>query len=109
MSDINKRIADLSPEKRDLLLKRLGKKGDPKSAQINRVERRGDIHFPLSFAQQRLWFLSHMEPDSPFYNIPGAVRLRGRLDVIAMSRSLNEVLRRHESLRTTFAVIGGQP
>nr|QEO74665.1 condensation domain-containing protein [uncultured bacterium] len=65
--------------------------------------------FPTSFAQQRLWFLDQLEPGSPFYNIPAAVRLKGRLDAPALERSLNEVVRRHEVLRTTFGSDGGQP
>jgi len=65
--------------------------------------------FPTSFAQQRLWFFDQFEPGSPFYNIPTAVRLKGALDVGALSRALDEIVRRHEALRTTFAVQAGQP
>ncbi|MBW3570415.1 MAG: amino acid adenylation domain-containing protein [Gemmatimonadetes bacterium] len=57
---------------------------------------------PLSFAQQRLWFLHQMEPESPFYNLPFAVRMEGALDVDALRRALAEIVRRHEVLRTTF-------
>ena len=64
---------------------------------------------PLSFAQQRLWFLDQLEPGSAFYNVPAAVRLSGRLEAGVLARVLTEVVRRHESLRTTFAVAGGQP
>ena len=64
---------------------------------------------PLSFAQQRLWFLDQYEPDNILYNIAAAIRLNGQLDVTALERSLNEILKRHEALRTTFAVVGECP
>jgi amino acid adenylation domain-containing protein len=64
---------------------------------------------PLSFAQQRLWFLDRFEPDSPFYNIPAAARLSGDLDKTALERSLQEIVRRHGTLRTTFQAVEGQP
>jgi amino acid adenylation domain-containing protein len=67
---------------------------------LTRSERGGPL--PLSFAQQRLWFLHQMEPESPFYNLPFAVRMHGALDVPALRRALAEIVRRHEVLRTTF-------
>ncbi|WP_346728620.1 non-ribosomal peptide synthase/polyketide synthase, partial [Corallococcus exiguus] len=57
---------------------------------------------PMSFAQQRLWFLDQLEPGMPFYNIPIAVRVEGALNADALDRAFQEVVRRHESLRTTF-------
>jgi amino acid adenylation domain-containing protein len=58
--------------------------------------------FPLSFAQQRLWFLDRLDPGSPVYNLPAAFRLLGLLDIAALEQGLDEVFRRHEILRTTF-------
>jgi amino acid adenylation domain-containing protein len=64
---------------------------------------------PLSTAQQRLWFLDQMEPDSALYSIPTAVRLNGALDLPALEQTFGELLRRHESLRTTFDAVDGLP
>ncbi|MGA9994162.1 MAG: amino acid adenylation domain-containing protein [Pyrinomonadaceae bacterium] len=66
-------------------------------------------HLPLSFAQQGLWILDQLEPGNAAYNIAGALRISGQLDVAALGRSLNEIVRRHEALRTSFVVVGGQP
>ncbi|VVJ19160.1 Polyketide synthase modules and related proteins [Amycolatopsis camponoti] len=67
-----------------------------------------DGALPLSFAQQRLWFLDEFEPGSTEYLSPTALRLRGELDVTALRRALNAVVARHESLRTTFATVDGR-
>ncbi|HYH81260.1 MAG TPA: amino acid adenylation domain-containing protein [Longimicrobium sp.] len=64
---------------------------------------------PLSFAQERLWFLQRLRPESASYNVPAALRLTGALDVGALGRALGEVVRRHEALRTTFEEAGGAP
>ena len=64
---------------------------------------------PLSFAQQRLWFLHQLQPESAFYNIPVAFRLRGPLSVPALAATFSEIVRRHEVLRTTFGVVAGRP
>jgi amino acid adenylation domain-containing protein len=77
------------------------------SSPIKRVSRQAAL--PLSFAQQRLWFLQQWEPVAAAYNIPAAVRLKGFLDVSALARSLEEMLRRHEALRTIFQDVNGQP
>ncbi len=65
--------------------------------------------FPLSFAQQRLWFLHQLDPLDVSYNMPAAPRLRGRLDLHALEETLSEIVRRHEVLRTTFDIIDGEP
>ena len=74
---------------------------------IEKADRSGDI--PLSFAQQRLWFLEEFEPGSANYNIPAAVRLVGRLDKDALQASLNEIIQRHETLRTAILTLDGKP
>ncbi len=65
--------------------------------------------FPLSFAQQRLWFFDQLEPNNSFYNIPHALRLTGSLNAIALEQTLNEIVQRHEVLRTSFMTVEGQP
>ncbi|WEZ87158.1 non-ribosomal peptide synthetase [Pseudomonas sp. NyZ480] len=75
--------------------------------EIARVDRRQAV--PLSYSQQRMWFLWHMEPDSPAYNVGGMARLRGTLDVEAFERALQALIVRHETLRTTFPSIDGVP
>ncbi|HEX8353743.1 MAG TPA: amino acid adenylation domain-containing protein, partial [Pyrinomonadaceae bacterium] len=70
---------------------------------------RRDEELPLSFAQQRLWVLDKMVAGSPVYNIPSALRLKGPLSVGALGQALTEIVRRHESLRTTFPDVDGQP
>ncbi len=64
---------------------------------------------PLSPVQERLWFLDRLHPGNPVYNVPLALRLRGRLDVAALERSVGEIVRRHEALRTTFGDEAGRP
>jgi amino acid adenylation domain-containing protein len=79
----------------------------PRPAKLRKVSRAEPI--PLSFAQKRLWFLERLEPGLPTYVLPASVRLRGALDLNSFRRALDEVARRHESLRTTFAARDGQP
>ncbi|MEG5038044.1 MULTISPECIES: amino acid adenylation domain-containing protein [unclassified Microcoleus] len=68
-----------------------------------------DGNLPLSFAQQRLWFLDQLVPNNPFYNVPAALRLTGSLNFAALQETFNEIVRRHEALRTTLALVSGQP
>ncbi|HEX4959261.1 MAG TPA: amino acid adenylation domain-containing protein, partial [Thermoanaerobaculia bacterium] len=71
------------------------------------VPRGGDL--PLSFAQQRLWFIDQLEPGSTLYNVPAALRVEGPLDAAVLARCLGEIVRRHEALRTVFALRAGAP
>ena len=84
---------------------------DPKQTKavppIERFSRNAPL--PLSFNQQRLLFLDRLQPGNPAYNIPIAVRFRGALQAIALEQSLNEIIRRHEILRTTFTTLNGRP
>ncbi len=79
----------------------------PKTPALVARPREGAL--PLSFAQQRLWFLHQAEPASAAYNLPAALRLEGPLHVAALERALTEILARHEALRTTFALTGSEP
>src|SRR3954453_24161015 len=65
--------------------------------------------FPTSFAQDRLWFADQLAPGSVLYNIPAAFRLRGPLDPALLEQALNEIVARHEVLRTTFVAVDGSP
>src|SRR5437764_12924394 len=65
--------------------------------------------FPISLAQRRLWFIEQLQPGSGAYNLPIAWRLQGALDQAAFERALNEIIRRHASLRTTFRVVNDEP
>jgi amino acid adenylation domain-containing protein len=109
VSDLYKQIASLSGEKRRLFDLYLQKEGVTLSQLLIVAQERGSDHFPLSFAQQRLWFLDQLEPGNPLYNNPAAIRLTGPLDLAAMKQALNEIVGRHEILRTTFTTVGGQP
>src|SRR5262249_32513840 len=67
------------------------------------------VSFPVSFAMQRVWFLHYLEPTSASYNLPVGFRLQGPLDVVALGEALNEVVRRHDILRSSFPVREGRP
>jgi amino acid adenylation domain-containing protein len=98
---------NLSPERRKLLALRRQQKGIniPETQAI--LPRKTGDPCPLSFAQQRLWFLDQLEPSSTAYLIPQAFSFQGELHIEALERSLEELVRRHEILRTTFAVRTG--
>ena len=84
---------------------RRGRKDEaPPLVRVERGERT-----PLSFAQQRLWFIDQLEPGNAAYNIPGAVRLEGSLNLESLEHSINEIVKRHEVLRTRFEMRAGEP
>jgi len=107
MSDFSERVANLSPAKLELLTRRLKQKGGAQTPALTRGER--GYWCPLSYGQERLWFLSQLEPDNPAYNAPAALRLIGPLDAIALEQSINEIVRRHEILRTSITQVNDQP
>ncbi|MCZ7431308.1 amino acid adenylation domain-containing protein [Streptomyces sp. WMMC1477] len=100
MSDLQARLAALTPEQRarfERLLRERGRSEDRTTT------------FPLAVMQQGMWFLEQLRPGNPAYLMPGAVRMRGRLDTGALHRALGEIVRRHEALRTAFTLRDGQP
>lgn len=104
MDNVSNRVASLSPEERSSLVMRLKRKARNAERVVDQTIRRREqkIAAPLSLAQQRLWFLHQLDPGNDPYFLPFYYRLDGPLDVAALERGLNEVIRRHEILRTVF-------
>src|ERR1041384_8767522 len=110
MSETSENITHLSAEKLALLSRRLKEKhADKGRASIPKRDDAQATEAPLSFAQQRLWFIEQLEPGAALYNVPSATRLTGPLDITCLDAALNEVIRRHEVLRTRFTAIDDQP
>jgi len=116
INDIARRKARLDSRRAGLSSARQGRleevlqrgiEGDFKREGLPRRPDRGPAS--LSFAQQRLWFLDQLEPNRPLYNLPVALRLTGRLNLVGLEQSINNIIRRHESLRTNFISEGGEP
>ena len=102
----------LTPERRELLARLLERKGIAVPAPLEErgIPRRADVDLvPLTFAQEALWIVDQLEPARALHNVPAAIRLTGSLDVPALERSLNEIVQRHEGLRTTFTARDGRP
>src|SRR4051794_36386806 len=99
MSDGPGPLAGLTPEQKRAMLARLRRERASKSARP----------LPASYAQRTLWFLEQMTPGRATYNMHAAVRVEGPLDVEVLGRAIDEIVRRHESLRTTFAAVDGEP
>ena len=113
MSNTLKKLDQLSPQKRALLELLLRERGAARAGDSSSSppipRRQANQPAPLSFAQQRLWFLNHWEPGAPVYNVCIAACVRGPLNIPVLERSLNAVVQRHEILRTTFSLSDGQP
>jgi len=95
-------VAGLATAIQETLKSEAGQNAPP----INRISRNGKL--PLSFSQERLWLLEQLQPGSLAYTMPGALHFVGSLNVAALEQTLNEIVRRHEALRTTFCVVDGQ-
>jgi amino acid adenylation domain-containing protein len=116
MSELLQRFANLPPEKRQLILKKLGKQaqvaseaGRPQAPAITPVARDGDL--PLSFSQLRFWLAARISGDNTTssWSFPIAVRLRGAVNIVALQQIVNEIVRRHEVIRSTFIESNGEP
>jgi amino acid adenylation domain-containing protein len=112
LSDLSARLAGLSPKRRELLMRQLA--GKP--SEMERIPRQprnpqggGGDRFPVSFSQLREWILMQLDPGTAAYNIPGGARITGPFNPRAFARSVEEIVRRHEPLRTTFAATAGEP
>jgi amino acid adenylation domain-containing protein len=106
VDELTRRLENLSPAKRALLERRLvAERGETPGQQLPNATRREPSR--ASFAQERLWFVQQLEPESAAYNVPRAIRIRGPLNLNTLEQSLNEIIRRHESLRTSFSLING--
>ncbi len=110
MSNLSRedRLKNLSPAKRARLLQKI--REGAATRQAGSIPRRAARESsPLSFAQQRLWFLDQLEPGKSYYNLSFALKLDCLLDLAALENSVNEIIRRHETLRARFTTIAGEP
>ena len=102
MDELKKRLSHLSPKQREILLNKLKEKNkrSPNSGRIG--PRKDKNRFPLSFAQERLWFLQQLAPDSPFYNMPMALLIKGKFDISFLKNAIRELIKSHQILRAYF-------
>ncbi len=107
-NDLRGKLRDLSPEKRELLELLLKSELEDKGKKVTPV-RRDTNEFPLSFSQHRIWFLEQLEPNSPIYNLPLAIKLIGEINLHTFQLVIDQIVTRHESLRTVFSEIDGNP
>src|SRR5215470_12116583 len=108
-NQFRERLAKLSPAQRALLEQRLKQMRATLPAEPSIPRRPTRDSPPLSFAQQRLWFLNQLEPESPEYNESITKRLIGSLDVSALEAAVNRIVARHEVLRTAIVLVDGTP
>ena len=109
MSELKAKLAKLSPEQLAALAKRVRREAPKAEGQPAIPRRGGEGPWRLSFAQERLWFLARLEPDSSAYSCPNAFHIRGRFQIPLLERTLEAVAQRHESLRTVFREVDGRP
>lgn len=109
MNDFAKRIAALSPEQRALFELRLKQKELSIKKITSISKRKSSDVLLLSLVQERLWFLYQLQPDIPLFNDSILIHVTGKLDSIALEKSFNEIIKRHEILRTTFKIVDTQP
>jgi amino acid adenylation domain-containing protein len=105
MSDLLKRLENLSPEKRELVLQKLKKQ--QQTPLLKPVSREKPL--PLSFAQQRLWFIDQLEGENSVYNVPFFWQISGILNINALEKAILEIIHRHEILRTSFSIVNESP
>ncbi|MFM6139805.1 MAG: amino acid adenylation domain-containing protein, partial [Sphaerospermopsis kisseleviana] len=105
MSDLLKQLEKLSPEKRALVIQKLKKQ--QQTPLLKAVSR--EKHLPLSFAQQRLWFIDQLEGENGVYNVPFFWQISGILNINALEKAILEIIQRHEILRTSFSVVNESP
>ena len=109
MANLSERLSKLDSRQRELLLKKLRRTESGKKRR-SKIEKRPDSSiYPLSFSQQRLWFMHQLDTQSAFYNMPAAVRLTGKIDIDVLEYALNTIIRRHEVLRSYFPTEKGKP
>ncbi|MGJ5631993.1 amino acid adenylation domain-containing protein [Nostoc sp. CALU 1950] len=105
MSDLLKRLESLSPDKRELVLRKLKKQQQfPLFTSVSREQ-----PLPLSFAQQRLWFLDQLEGENCVYNVPFFWQIKGFLNISALEQAIRAIVQRHEVLRTSFSIVDESP
>src|SRR4030095_11682800 len=105
---LRERFDRLSPGDEARVLARLSAQGDDRDGSFH-IPRRNERRAPLTYAQQGIWFRHQLAPASPIWNLSRTWTLTGTLDLTALQRALSEIVRRHESLRTRYLVVGGEP